>query len=36
MSQGQFVVVLIIQNIEEIAIEGMDVFDFGEVVQDVG
>lgn len=35
MSQGQFVMVLIVEDIEEIAVEGVDVLYFGEVIEDV-
>lgn len=35
MSQCQFVVVLIVEDVEEVAVEGVDVFDFREVVQNV-
>jgi hypothetical protein len=36
VTQGQLVMVLIIEDIEEIAVEGMDVFHLGEVIEDVG
>lgn len=35
MPQGQFVVVLIIEDVEEVAVEGVDVLDFGEIIEDV-
>lgn len=35
MTKGEFVMVLVIEYVEEIAVEGMDVFDFGEVFEDV-
>ena len=36
MSKSQFVVVFVVEDIEEVAVEGVDVLYFGEVVQDVG
>ena len=36
MTQCEFVVIFIIENVEEVTIKGMDVLDFGEVIEDVG
>ena len=36
MTEGQLVMVLVVEDIEEVAVEGMDVFDFGEVLEHVG
>ena len=35
MSQGQLEVILVVENVEEVAVERMDVLYFGEVVEDV-
>ena len=35
MTKSKFVVIFIIENVEEVTIKGMDVLDFGEVVEDV-
>lgn len=35
MTQCQLVVVLVIEDVEEVSVEGMNIFDFGEVVKDV-
>lgn len=35
MSQCQFIMVLIVEDIEEVAVEGVNVFYFGEVIEDV-
>ena len=35
MAEGEFVMVLVIQDVEEVAVEGVDVFDLGEVFEDV-
>lgn len=35
MAQGQFVVVLIVEDVEEVTVEGMDVLHLGEVLEDV-
>lgn len=36
MAECQFVVVFVVEDIEEVAVEGVDVLYFGEVVEDVG
>lgn len=35
MTKGEFVMVLVIEYVEEITVEGMNVFDFGKVFEDV-
>lgn len=35
MTQGQFVMVLVIEDIEQISIEGVNILDFGEVLQSI-
>lgn len=36
MTEGQFVMVFVVEDIEEVAVKGVNVFDFGEVFEDVG
>jgi hypothetical protein len=36
MSKGQFVMILVVKDIKQVAVERMDVLDFGEVLQNVG
>jgi hypothetical protein len=33
MTEGEFIVVLIVEDVEEVSIEGVNVFDFREVVE---
>ena len=35
MSQGQFIMVFIIEYIEKISVERMDIFYLGKVIQDI-
>ncbi len=35
MSEGEFVMVLIVEDVEKVAVEGVDVFHLREILEDV-